>query len=285
MNRIKRLTLLGPAAGFLTAKDKYKEHGTRCHACGKEYFVPSRLQNHLNYSGECFRKMLQAGRRQPHILPGINSTLAQKDRKLKVPVLKSQGPREQAFEGPAWQHEEEYDTELIDQWLDMYEAAGSHTPLEDLVEGVRSTCSGSTSSFWVVQRTLQHFTENVKQEEIGDTCSLPHAMVIQSLDVALKRYDIRWFFGEEEVLAEATDDSIRNASWDHCHSFNGRSHWENQDYVPRMKSSTLVYLHLFSGNRREGDLHSALSSLRAPPGGIVAVISVDIIYDEVAQRG
>ena len=44
----------------------------------------------------------------------------------------------------------------------------------------------------------------------------------------------------------------------------------------------LIWLHLFSGERREDDLQAHLQQLRAPPGYVMRILSVDVIFDEVA---
>lgn len=46
-----------------------------------------------------------------------------------------------------------------------------------------------------------------------------------------------------------------------------------------MRTRQLNYVHLFSGERREGDLQQALGALPVPDGCICAVLSVDIIFD------
>ena len=256
--------------------------GTRCHACGREYYAPSRLQAHLNYSGRCHRKLIQAGRRNPNLMPGIGSTMSQRDRKLKVPVQKSYGPREQAFEAPDWPDEERIDLALIEGLLDFFEEQDPEVTLEELVSGVKNRCTESYSSFWDIKKTLGQFADNVEAEEIGETCKVPPVKVSQSTRIAWRRFEISWFFEPQEIKAEATDDSIRNAAWIYCFEQTEMPQWKRKPYVPRMRTNTVVLLHLFSGNRRAGDLHSTLSAMQAPPGSLLMVLSVDIIYDEKA---
>lgn len=55
--------------------------------------------------------------------------------------------------------------------------------------------------------------------------------------------------------------------------------WRKCAYFPRMRSRQLNYVHLFSGERRSGDLQDALGAVPIPSGCVRTVLSVDIIFD------
>ena len=257
--------------------------GTRCHSCGKEYFTPTRLQHHLNYKEECFRHWVQAGRLGAPLLPGINNTHQEvKDRKLRVPALPSFGPQEQRFTAPVHPAEPDFNFELVERFMDFFESASAHADLETLVEGLRRCCEVSIISYSEVRRTLLYFADSVEQDPEWEPCVVPPILVMQSARVAARRCQLSWFFSRDELMAEASDDGIRNSAWDFCRRPVSGLRWKQGAYVPRMRCGTLVFLHLFSGHRRDGDLHSWLAKMNVPAGYMLTVISVDIIYDVVA---
>ena len=57
-------------------------------------------------------------------------------------------------------------------------------------------------------------------------------------------------------------------------------YFANVPGVPRMRTKLLYIVHLFSGTKREGDLHSFVAQLPAPDCGIFCPISVDVVLDE-----
>ena len=71
--------------------------GTRCDACGREYRSTARLLNHLRNSDSCYRQLLHAGKVYEDILPGIGSRNEIRGGPMPVPVMRSQGPREEAL--------------------------------------------------------------------------------------------------------------------------------------------------------------------------------------------
>ena len=256
--------------------------GTRCHSCGKEYFTTARLQHHLSYKEECFRHYVQAGRRSDNILPGMGNLKELKDRRLKLPVLRSYGPKEQRFDAPVQPADDDFDFPLFETFMDYYEAEDPEAPIEQLVEGVKQCCAGSSLSFAEVKKTLKYFADLVEQDDLGEQCRMAPIKVMQSAQIAWRRCSLPWFFEKSELKADPTDESIRSAAWLFCKTYAGVKRWRQGDYIPRVRSRGLVFLHLYSGHRRTGDLHEALSGLRAPSGYYISVISVDIIYDAKA---
>ena len=256
--------------------------GSRCHSCGKEYFTTTRLQRHLHNSEECYRHFVQAGRRRFDVLPGINNTQEQKDRRLQVPAMRSLGPRERQFSERPWPADPEFDFGFFESLMDYYEGEDPQTSVEDLVEGVRQCCMQSVLAFSEIKQTLAYFADLVEDDDLGEQCRMPPIKVSQSARISWRRFAPSWFFAPEELKAEATDDCVRNSAWEHCRTAVQVPGWAQVDYVPRVRCSTLTFLHLYSGHRRQGDLHEALSALRAPDGYVISIISVDIIYDSRA---
>lgn len=78
------------------------------------------------------------------------------------------------------------------------------------------------------------------------------------------------------------DEDIRNAALEFCRKQDKVDDWCFPTYVPRFGAKELVFVHLFSGERREGDIQMWLEQSPAPPGAVYNLLSVDVIYDNVA---
>ena len=94
----------------------------------------------------------------------------------------------------------------------------------------------------------------------------------QAAKVALRRFRLDWFFNEEQLKGVAPDAAFRNAAWQFCRGNKTRPKWDYRPYIPRFGSKVMAFLHLFSGERRTGDLHTALENLRAPDSCVLLVI-------------
>ena len=90
---------------------------------------------------------------------------------------------------------------------------------------------------------------------------------------------LSWYFNMDEHGIIPEDQEIREAAWSFCNSTTKSPTWRRCNYIPRMRSRQLNYVHLFSGERRSGDLQDALGALPIPPGCTRTVLSVDIIFD------
>ena len=81
---------------------------------------------------------------------------------------------------------------------------------------------------------------------------------------------------------EATPKELRGATFRAIQRRAGRRYsWSPKRTILRMRTRTLLVAHFFSGHRREGDVTSFLSDLPTPPGAIVVMLAIDIIYDFV----
>ncbi len=252
--------------------------GTRCANCSKEYFTPVRLQHHLRYNRQCYRKLLRTGRWTAEVMPGQNSARTPKDHSLRIPVLPSQGPQEQDIAMEIEPEEPIYEWDTMEAWIDALEAM----PAQSSLEVFRQASLQSTASFGDIKRTLEFFARNLEDEQNAMNWMVPHALVAQAAQVAWRRFRLEWFFNEEQLKGVAPDAAFRDAAWKFCLGNNTRPRWEHHPYIPRFGSKTMAFLHLFSGERRTGDLHTALENLRAPDRCVLLVISVDIIFDPTA---
>ena len=143
-------------------------------------------------------------------------------------------------------------------------------------------CMNSSQSFRDIQRTLTFLADAVQEERYEEVDRIEHPRAATALQVAKSRFRLEWFFDPGQLQGVAPDEEFRDATWDYCNGRTTAPTWTRRDYIPRFGSRTMVFLHLFSGERREGDLHSALEQLRPPDRCTLLVISVDIIFDSRA---
>ena len=259
--------------------------GTRCDACSKEYRSTARLLNHLRHSDACYRQLLHVGKVYDEILPGISNKKEVKSGPMPIPVMDSYGPREEEFdhEFPNFELEEEkYDLQLMDTLIDCFRAMPEDTNLEEGVELAKQCVYGNTASFAFLKKTMQFFVDELEKEEMQLDWHIPHQLVVMIAQTVTRRFRISWFFSRDRLRAQADDEAIREAAWNYCQKNKGPWQWERQDYIPRFGCHVLIWLHLFSGERRADDLQMQLEELTAPPGFVLRILSVDVIFDAAA---
>lgn len=79
---------------------------------------------------------------------------------------------------------------------------------------------------------------------------------------------------------EPDDNQCRNAVWDFCSADTREYRWQRKSYVPRFGSRVVVFLHLFSRERRFQDIQYYLERITPPEGCVLRVLSVDVIFSE-----
>ena len=121
-----------------------------------------------------------------------------------------------------------------------------------------------------------------EEEEMNFGWNMQHSAVVEAIKTAARKCYAGWFFTEDEFVQMPDEDELREAALTFCQSQRSVASWKATPYVPRFGSRTLVYLHLFSGHRRSGDIQQYLGEQPAPDGAIVVALSVDVIYDSKA---
>ena len=121
-----------------------------------------------------------------------------------------------------------------------------------------------------------------EEEEMNFGWNMQHSAVVEAIKTAARKCYAGWFFTEDEFVQMPDEDELREAALTFCQSQRSVASWKATPYVPRFGSRTLVYLHLFSGHRRSGDIQQYLEEQPAPDGAIVVALSVDVIYDSKA---
>lgn len=111
---------------------------------------------------------------------------------------------------------------------------------------------------------------------------MDHGLVVEAFRFSLRRCFLRWFFDEAEFIKAPDEEEIRNAALDFCKKQTTTDTWCFPSYVPRFGAKELVFVHLFSGERRDSDIQMWMERSPAPSGSIYILLSVDVIYDNVA---
>ena len=252
--------------------------GTQCSACLKEFHTAGRLSQHLRYQDRC-RDQLPARRFSHEHHPGIGSHLdAQQEQALNrlVGAVQAQGPRlpDQIVLAEGANIHAECHHSLAERLLDSsaqeFEDAARALPDEHAVSWSQykltllSLRDGMTADEWQLchagradlERTFRRLCDPGSWT-IFDAGRIDHGFKESMLDL----YDFEtWMIKMCEKGGPWTD--LRTP-------------------VPR-RFRERVFLHIFSGRRRRGDLQAFLEKhVQDRPGTILHVVSVDIIVDEV----
>ena len=255
---------------------KYISNG-RCEVCMKDYHTPSRLLNHLNYSGHC-ADVLRRHRIRAEVQPGRNNRAEVRDGPMKIPVLHSEGPVQD------WEHVDPYpddpnlDYAFIDTLVDCFEAIQDTTNIDDAILDFKRTFLASSNAFSTLCYTFGCMVRDLLPEAECPRTTKQRRIVLMVQDLLR----LRWFFSEQEIeqmgqMPSAED--LRGNAWKYCSEDRSRKCWSVNGYDPRNQFSDFAIVHLFAGERREGDLEAFLEGITIPVGAIRVIISVDIIYD------
>ena len=273
----------GFRAHGITNKARRLVGGTRCDACQKEYHHPASLQNHLNNSERCYRRLIFAGKIYDILQPGKNSTREAPKPQFGIPPLPSEGPKEQRLLEADDGLQDRLEVDLMNDILDELLQLPSTATVDDCIDIIKTALHTSTHSLKSLREMLWACAGCMEQEEEFDLgWRVGRATVLESIRSSAGRCYATWFFDSEDFVQLPEDIEIRDAALNYCREQKEVARWTNTSYIPRFGSPTLAFLHVFSGHRRQGDIQYHLEREPAPPGTVVVVLSVDVIYDHRA---
>ena len=251
--------------------------GSRCEACLKEFFTETRLLQHLNYSHRC-AMTLRRNMRQVDVQPGRTSKREVKDRLMKVPAHRAEGPSQDMQTAGHYDDDPDLDDEFMEQLQDCVDAIHAHSAVEDAVMMFKQIFMDSNNAFSTLCYTFRCFMPHATPDG-DDPRTTKQRSVLQMVQDQLR---LRWFFKEEDIemagpLPSAED--LRGNAWKFCHVDRRLKKWTITRHDPKNVFSDFVVVHLFAGERRLGDLESFLEEIPLPPRATRVIISVDIIYD------
>ena len=259
--------------------------GSRCDACSKEFHTTTKLQIHLCNSRRCYDKLILAGCTYATVLPGKNNTREQKQQELTVPPQRSEGPQIQELQHDLQVRGGDFDDSLAETITDAIMGLTSEASLDECVEAIRGALQTSINSFSEVKKTLVFVRDHFDKEEFDPGWPMSYGRLGTALELAVRRCTLTWFFHEDDLLCDPDDQAIRNAAANYATSQRAAARWKyGRDFwsLPRFGARCLVFLHLFSGERRKGDIQEYLERLQVPSGFVLHILSVDVIFDSVA---
>ena len=260
--------------------------GSRCEACEKEFHTSTKLQHHLCNSKRCYDQLLLAGQTFDIVLPGKNNTREQKVSDFALPPMRSEGPRIQALDHGLRAAGMDIDDELAEAITDRLLGLDEDTSLEGCVEAIKQALQTSCNCFSEVRRTLTFLRDTFDREEMDPGWRVPKGRLGVALELAVRRCALRWFFEAEQLHQDPSDQAIRDSAAKFAACRREAANWcideEVCSELPRFGAKFLVFIHLFSGERRRGDIQDFLEKLTVPGGYILHILSVDVIFDDKA---
>ena len=151
--------------------------------------------------------------------------------------------------------------------------------MEDQLNRCKAVLSESVSSFTTVRDTAFYFFDELVKhyDQAGLLVSQQRLDLLTCL--FKRRMRITWFVSDEELDATWTGTELQDNAWKYCQEHSSLPSWSAKPYVPRFSSRCLVFVHFFSGVRREGDLQQFLERIPIPESCTRVVLSLDIVFD------
>ena len=267
--------------GRCTPARRYAD-GTQCAICLKEYAYHSRLVNHLRHSTRCVRELQRRGlvtAPEPSVGSAYESSI--QATKRCIPVLRAHGPREAIPTEP--DHEDHWncaEEHFIESVLDVLER----------VQDEETTASAVVSMIWhALQdsilrpgdiRTLlfRTATDYIHMLDVDDPDEKwRYDVITEAMDTIEQDWHWQWLFGhlhgaiEVDHSGDGTIDAIKEVE----------KLVDDAPCRPRVErpfaSRQLVFLHLFSGPRRPGDLQEAIELFANERNLSIRALSVDVV--------
>ena len=277
----------GEGAHMFRKHDKTAAHrrfceGTQCGACLKEFHTPGRLCQHLRYQAGC-RHTLRRRRWTPTHAPGIGSTEdAEHERVLNrlIGAQQAQGPLPQWHPGPPDDDvDDDVHLELFDLLAEKLLSQDAYM-LESELRQIPQEFMISWTQFCITLTTVHRSIS-------PDAWQLCHDSQ-DNLEAAFRRLQdpLTWamFAGtlDEERMKERDMTLYDYEAWMIKLCRAGGPWSEHVHGIPKSFKEK-IFLHIYSGRRRRGDLQEFLENHYQPAeeGCVLHVVSVDIIVDKI----
>lgn len=240
--------------------------GTQCGACLKEYFTFSKLKHHLIRATTCRQQLL--GRKMSVApTPGDGSTSNAALHLLwdgRLPPLQAEGPLPpevcpRDFEP---EHHDLFEIEILE--IDTFEQA------------VRGDIAGTPISWTQCVQTLRTVQQTLSQADL-DISEAVQTQIQHCLDRLCDPET--WSFLRHPLRERDRMPSLQEIEEEFMET---TLHFP-QMTVPRPCSRERIFLHIFSGRRRQGDLQFYMEQLFdrvCPDGTSLCVVSVDLVINQ-----
>lgn len=219
---------------------------------------------HLGHSLECAVKLRNEGL-MTDIGPGINNKMIDKESDFPIPVLPTEGPERAWGVQYATSWSDGYNQLLAEHIIDLLLALPQNFDHNEAVEHIKTLLAQHVMSFDDIKRTFKRVWDDLPITWDEEVEGAPRRYKVEALcEEIWMRLRPEWYFNMEEHGVLPEDQEIRGAAWNFCSSTKTRPMWRKCVYIPRMRSRQLNYVHLFSGERRSGDLQDALGAVPIP---------------------
>lgn len=217
--------------------------------------------------------------------PGKNNTREQKAPEFPVPPpLPSEGPKEASLciEDPG--EEEYFDQPVLESVLDELLLLPATASMQDCVEAIVRAMGGAECSYKDALSTIGYGARCMEDEEIFNAgWAFDHGLALEAMQYVHRHCSLTWFLNAEQLTVEPDDHQFRSAAWQFCASQTRTYRWQRKHYIPRFGSRVVVFLHLFSGERRFQDIQFYLERITPPEGCVLRVLSADVIFSASAD--
>ena len=267
--------------GRCTPSRKYAS-GTQCAVCLKEYAFHSRLVNHLRHATKCHQELQRRGL-TTELEPSIGSVKESKLQRVRssLPVLQVFGPLEapvtdQAAVADWTTAEEEFFVSIIDV-LELVNT--TRCDVQGFVNGIWQACQRTilktTELKQLINKVATEYAEGLDRTDVEDEWM--YQSIQEMLGVLEETWSWRWLHGhlhrqqEIETTGEGKLKAIEEV----------KKLAEQPPAKPRVDrpfaSKQLVFLHLFSGPRRHGDIQAGVEQFASAHQLHVRALSVDVV--------
>ena len=259
--------------------------GETCVICHKIYATHDRLINHLRYSQRCFREM-----RRRHLYtnpqPGRNSvTELQQRHTVQRPTMMTEGPMVEETEGPDGRHLDDCEIDLQGALIALFHEFEEHRreeatlcSTEDLTRRVWQVFQQGTSypaeMKLMLSYAISRYQQTLEQEDEVDRDI--HGGLESLYDRVNQLWCKDWIMGH--LPTERATRKTGHGDLDPDREFQQLQRQRVSPVIPRpLRTRAHIFLHLFSGHRREGDVQACVETYSYTLGGAVRALSVDLV--------
>ena len=246
---------------------------TQCEGCLKEYFTHGKLKAHLIRSAPCRSHLL---RRQRSVLPlpGIGSQEDENRHSLhdgRLPPLQAEGPRLPPG----------HTIDFVIEHVELYEqislaiVENDGTDFQRFEHIVRNLITDTAISWSQCCSTLQVLVAELAAENNQE--AIPAAPTFM-LTLQGLQDPASWQFLRDTVPSKPMPTTLCSLEAE----FDSVELCQPGVTIDRPVSKDCIFLHVFSGRRRQGDLQFYMEETfptGAPPGTSLHVVSLDVIID------
>lgn len=218
--------------------------------------------------------------------PGRNSRAEQQDTsRLPIPVMASHGPERdwrpeiEEMVQLSLRNPEQVDPILAEDILNLFEAFRSDESVEEQVDRFKAVLQTSTQDFTLIKRTAIDVMTQIEQEPEAFRLAISRLQMACVLDIIRYKLRISWFVDDSQLEQQFSQQELQENARRYCQEPGPLPPWRSREYLPRFCSTVLVFVHLYSGTRRPGDLQSFLETIEIPASCTRVVLSVDIVFD------